>query len=93
MWKKWEHAENKSIKSEKYKDSAFIDLYKTEDYFEIICSVKDCIMFHTIVIKNTEAEILKTYEDVKHDLKNIIDNSLYDKEKKADLYMDFIDKW
>ncbi len=93
MWEKWKHAENKTIKSEKYNESAFIDLYYEEEYYEIICSVTDFIMFHTITVDGTKAEVLNTYEDVKQDLKSIIDASLHDKEKKADLCMDFIDKW
>lgn len=93
MWEKWEHAENKTIKSEKYKESAFIDLYYEEGHYEIICSVTDIIMFHTITVNGTESEALKSYKNVKLDLENIIDVSIHDKEKEYDLCMNFIDKW
>ncbi len=92
MWNNWEHKKGNAIKSEKYKDSAFIDIYKVDDHYEIICSVTDCIMFHTIFVNGEEAEALKKYEEVKNDLQNIIDSSLTG-DDKLDLCSDFIDKW
>ena len=57
MWNNWEHKKGNAIKSEKYKDSAFIDIYKVDDHYEIICSVTDCIMFHTIFVNGEEMKI------------------------------------
>lgn len=48
MWNKWEHEKGKPLKAEKYKEKAFIDIYKIDEHYEIICSISEHILFHTI---------------------------------------------
>ena len=92
MWEKWEHKDNTAIKAEKYKDEAFIDIYKEKEHYEIICSVKEAIIFHTIYEEGTEKQALVKYEEVKKDLENIIDSYTNENELE-DLCYEFIEKW
>lgn len=92
MWEEWEHKNTTPIKAEKYKEKAFIDIYKVDDHYEMICSITDFIIFHTIFAKGTEVEALSKYEKVKKDLQHIIDSSSSE-EETDDLCYEFIEKW
>lgn len=92
MWEEWKQSSNTAIKAEKYKEKAFIDIYKVEKHYEIICSVSEVIIFHAIIVEKEKTEALKEYEKVKRDLKNIID-TYSNEDKLDDLCFEFVQKW
>lgn len=98
MWENWkpdvEDKPSNLLKAEAYKDQAFIDIYDMHNHYEIICSVNNSIIFHTIEIANYDFNIaMKTYEDVKVDLSHIIDTTVEDSDERYDLCDTFINNW